>query len=156
MTTNPNRSTNPIRNAVMASVAAITLAIAAPSILAPPVAAQSWDSVSDETREAWQSFQAYSASEREEAIAAGERLLQSIDEDLDRLEARMDQARSQAAERWEARQIDLIRLRTELEAEIDRMQTPAENAWRELSDAIAQQFDELTNAIQAAWDDVAG
>ena len=110
--------------------------------------------LSEEAREAWQTFKDYGHEQQEEAVAAGEQALDAIDAKIDDLEARADEAGDEAAQRWERRNSELQDRRDALAEDLDELREAGADTDEDCKAEVVERYDLTTEQLADAWDDL--
>ena len=113
---------------LLAVIAALVIAI---PLSGPAIGETTSDELAKETKEAFEAFKAYMVDKKNDAVAHGKELLKKTDAEIDKLQAKADEASGDA--------------KVAYEEEIDNL--------KEKRAAAAQKLDDLGDASADSWDD---
>ncbi len=139
-----------IKHLFYAGATALAIAVAAPSVQA----SSNETTISEETREGIANFRQYSAEQSEEAIEAGENLLDQIDNRLTELDLRIEEAGDEAATEWREQKAVLEARRADVAAKLEELREDSGDTWDDIRDAFADAYSDLSDAISEAWNDL--
>ncbi len=96
-------------------------------------------------------FTAYALEKRDEAVAKGGKVVESMDRRIDelttKLELKAEQASAEAKAQWIATRRELLELRSDTRRSFDAMKDSADETWNNTRDAFGSALRKLGDAI---------
>lgn len=161
ITTITSRTRHTLLFAIILCAFALTSACTDQSEDKQPVAdATDAGEVKKEWSEAVESLKAYSASQRDEALAEAEETLNAMDKRIDEMESRARQDWQDLSEdirqRREATLRALQEQRDELAKQYDQMQASSSDAWEEVKKGFIDSYNTLSSSLNDAQSELFG
>ena len=126
----------------VASLCAVLVLAAAPALAASHAAA--------EKTSTWEDVKSWTIEKKNDAIAAGKRMLAATDKKLEELQAQARKSGTEASEAHKKNMQELQAKRAAAAAELEKLERAGATAWAGTRDAFARAYRELTESQEQA------
>ena len=118
--------------------------------LAPAIGQTTSSDVSNEAKEAWETFKAYMAHQKDEAVADGKMLLKKADTKIEELEGDAAKASGDAKVEYEKTIKNLKEMRAHAANKLDDLGNSSSDAWDATKDGFVEAYKDLYEAYKEA------
>lgn len=141
-----------IASSVITGGMVVTMA-SLPALAATPEATDpaAQPGLSADARATWESIQKFTAEQRDQALAAGQRLLTAIDRDLADLRAKIDASTGTAKEQWQQQEDSLKKARDDFSAALDGLRNDAGDSWNVVRKRLADAYYSIDDGLRSLW-----
>lgn len=141
-----------MRNTAIAGLAAALLTVSAPVGIA--ASTDDPDTISAEIRQSIEEFQEYTAAQSDEALEAGETLLERIDRELAAIDERLEEAGEEASQEWREQKMALEERREDIAARLEELRESSEADWERFQDAVVEAYYDFVDALSDFWEEL--
>lgn len=142
----------------MTAIGALLVGLTAGAINIPAANATDAADVKQEFSETLDAIKAYSADKRDEAAAAGQDMVDALDERMNALERKIENASDATSEatraKWAETKAGLMKLRDKAAMQLDHMRDSSSEAWSDAKDEFTDAVEELGESIEDAGEDL--
>ena len=118
--------------------------------LTPAIGQTTSSDVSKEAKEAWETFKAYMAHQKDEAVADGKMLLKKADTKIEELEGDAAKASGDAKVEYEKTIKKLKEMRAHAANKLDDLGNSSSDAWDATKDGFVEAYKDLYDAYKEA------
>ena len=118
--------------------------------LTPAIGQTTSSDVSKEAKEAWETFKAYMAHQKDEAVADGKMLLKKADTKIEELEGDAAKASGDAKVEYEKTIKNLKEMRAHAANKLDDLGNSSSDAWDATKDGFVEAYKDLYEAYKEA------
>ena len=118
--------------------------------LTPAIGQTTSSDVSKEAKEAWETFKAYLAHQKDEAVADGKMLLKKADTKIEELEGDAAKASGDAKVEYEKTIKNLKEMRAHAANKLDDLGNSSSDAWDATKDGFVEAYKDLYDAYKEA------
>jgi preprotein translocase subunit SecF len=118
--------------------------------LTPAIDQTTSSDVSKQTKEAWETFKAYMAHQKDEAVADGKMLLKKADEKIQELEADAAKSSGDAKVKYEKTIKKLKEMHTDAAKKLDDLGNSSTDAWDSTKDGFVEAYKDLHDTYKEA------
>ena len=118
--------------------------------LTPAIGQTTSSDVSKEAKEAWETFKAYMAHQKDEAVADGKMLLKKADTKIEELEGDAAKASGDAKVEYEKTIKNLKEMRAHAANKLDDLGNSSSDAWDATKDGFVEAYKDLYDAYKEA------
>ncbi|MEE4600285.1 MAG: hypothetical protein V2J65_03320 [Desulfobacteraceae bacterium] len=118
--------------------------------LTPAIGQTTSSDVSKEAKEAWETFKAYLAHQKDEAVADGKMLLKKADTKIEELEGDAAKASGDAKVEYEKTIKKLKEMRAHAAKKLDELGNSSSDAWDATKDGFVEAYKDLYDAYKEA------
>lgn len=118
--------------------------------LTPVIGQTTSSDVSQQTKEAWETFKAYMAHQKDEAVADGKMLLEKADEKIEELEADAAKSSGDAKVEYQKTIKKLKEMRTDAAKKLDDLGNSSADAWESTKDVFVEAYKDLHDTYKEA------
>jgi len=153
MKSRPHAALRPLKFALMLAAAPIfaTATAGHADTTQPAAESTSTDSVNQEFSETLEAIKDYSAEKKDEAVAKGEELLNSMDEQLASLKAKAGDAAEDTSEgvkeKWDASMTKLSELRDAAGDKLEAMKASSAEAWEDVKNGFSEAVEDFNATL---------
>lgn len=143
---------------VMTAIGTLLIGLAAAGIGMQPAHAGESSNVKQELSETLTAIKNYSADKRDEAVAAGKEMVETLDAHIEALQDKAERTSDSATEatraKWEETKSGLIKLREKASVQLERMRDSSAEAWSDAKDEFTDAVEKLSDSIEEAGEDL--
>ena len=118
--------------------------------LTPAIGQTTSSDVSKQTKEAWETFKAYMAHQKDEAVADGKMLLKKADAKIQELEGDAAKASGDAKVEYEKTIKKLKEMRSDAAKKLDDLGNSSADAWDATKEGFVEAYKDLYDAYKEA------
>lgn len=105
---------------------------------------------SDSLTKAWEDVKDFAMDQKEKAVQEGQRIMESFDVQMARLEADASRDKAEMTEDWQKTKAQLADLRAKAESHLEQLEGATDETWEDVKRGFGSALQELENAYRDA------
>jgi peptidoglycan hydrolase CwlO-like protein len=138
-----------MKRAIILLIVIAAFLIAAP-LTGSAIAESTSDELAKETKEAYEAFKAYMIDKKNDAVAHGKDLLKKTDAEVDKLQAKADEASGDAKDAYKETIDDLKEKRAVAGEKLDELGNASADSWDDAKEGFTEAYKALYDAYKKA------